>query len=102
MGSSREDLIGFPGDARRAAGYQLDQVQRGNEPQDWKPMVSIGSGVREIRIREASGAYRVIYLATRADAVYVLHSFQKKTQKTSLHDLELTKSRFRAVPKSRG
>jgi phage-related protein len=63
---------------RREAGYQLFQVQIDEEPSDWKPMTSIGPGVREIRIRQASGAYRVIYLATIGDAVHMLHAFQKK------------------------
>lgn len=98
MGDSKEDLIAFPADARREAGYQLEKVQRGEVPQDWKPMGSVGSGVREIRIREASGAYRVIYLATRPEGIYVLHCFQKKTQKTSRGDLNLAQSRFKAIP----
>lgn len=98
MGSSKDDLIDFPADARREAGYQLESVQRGDEPQDWKPMTSVGPGVREIRIREASGAFRVIYLATRSEAIYVLHCFQKKSQKTSRQDLDLAKARFKAVP----
>ena len=98
MGSSKEDLIAFPADARRDAGYQLESVQRGNDPQDWKPMSSVGAGVREIRIRESSGAFRVIYLATRPEGIYVLHCFQKKTQQTSQRDLTLAKARLKAVP----
>lgn len=98
MGSSREDLIAFPANARRDAGYQLDSVQRGDDPQDWKPISSIGAGVREIRIRESSGAFRVIYLATRPEGIYVLHCFQKKTQQTSQRDLALAKARFKALP----
>jgi phage-related protein len=65
---------------------------------DWKPMSSVGPGVREIRIREPSGAFRVMYLATRPEAVYVLHCFQKKSQQTSLQDLALAKARLKAVP----
>ena len=65
-GSSRSDVEAFPADARREAGYQLFQVQIGEAPSDWKPMTSIGPGVREIRIRQASGAYRVIYLPPSA------------------------------------
>ena len=81
--------------ARREAGYQIDRVQNGHEPDDWKPIPSIGSGVQEIRIRDAAGAFRVIYVAKFADAVYVLHCFQKKTQKTSKTDLDLAESRYR-------
>ena len=98
MGSSKEDLIAFPVDARREAGYQLERVQHGDEPQNWKPMASIGPGVREIRIREDSGAFRVIYLATRPEGIYVLHCFQKKSQQTSKQDLALSKARLKAVP----
>lgn len=99
MGSSLGDLRAFPADARREAGYQLDQVQRGEEPQDWKPMRAVGQGVREIRIQEESGAFRVIYLATRPEGVYVLHCFRKKTQKTSQRDLQLAVLRFGAIPR---
>jgi phage-related protein len=96
-GSSRSDVEAFPADARREAGYQLFQVQIGEEPSDWKPMTSIGPGVREIRIRQASGAYRVIYLATIGDAVHVLHAFQKKTQATAKRDIDLAKARLRQI-----
>jgi phage-related protein/predicted XRE-type DNA-binding protein len=77
-GSSYADLCAFPKEARHDAGYQLERVQGGEEPADWKPMPSIGQGVREICIHEQSGEFRVIYLATRPEAVYVLHGFQKK------------------------
>jgi phage-related protein len=87
----------FPLSARRDAGYQLDQVQRGGDPDDWKPMNTIGQGVREIRIRDANGAFRIIYLAKFADAIYVLHCFQKKTQKTSQADLDLAAKRYREL-----
>jgi phage-related protein len=87
----------FPLLARRDAGHQLDQVQRGREPDDWKPMNTVGQGVREIRIRDTSGAFRIIYLAKLADAVYVLHCFQKKTQRTSKADLDLAAKRYREL-----
>jgi phage-related protein len=88
-GSSLEDLRTFPLSARREAGHQLDQVQRGREPDDWKPMNRVGQGVQEIRIGDATGVYRVLYVAKFAEAVYVLHCFQKKTQKTRKADLDL-------------
>ena len=97
MGSSREDLRAFPTEARRAMGYQLEHVQEGVDPDDWKPMSMVGPGVREIRIRESSGAYRCIYLTTRPEGIYVLHCFQKKTQKTSRPDLALAARRFKAI-----
>jgi phage-related protein len=100
MGTSYDDLKAFPDEARRDAGFNLDFVQRGLDPEDWKPMKTVGVGVNEIRVRDATGAYRVIYLATRPEAVYVLHCFQKKTEKTSQHDIGLAKRRFKAIPKS--
>jgi phage-related protein len=84
----------FPSDARQDAGRQIDRVQRGMQPDDFKPMPSIGKGVEEIRVWDESGTFRVIYTARLADAVYVLHAFQKKTQTTSRSDIELAKSRF--------
>jgi len=98
MGGSRGDLKVFPADARRQAGYQLDKVQRGAEPEDRKPLTTVGQGVQELRIREASGAFRVVYIATLPEGVYVLHCFQKKTEKTSRKDIRLAKLRFKALP----
>jgi phage-related protein len=94
-GGALDDLLRFPAAARREAGYQLFQVQEGLDPDDWKPMNSIGQGVREIRIREVDGAFRVVYVAKFADAVYVLHCFQKKSQKTSSEDIALATRRYR-------
>ena len=79
----------------REAGYQLDKVQCGNEPADWKPMPSIGEGVQEIRVQDEAGAFRVIYVAKLADAIYVLHCFQKKTRQTSEKDIKLARKRFK-------
>jgi phage-related protein len=90
MGSSHNDLRAFPDEARREAGFNLDFVQRGFDPENWKPMKTVGAGVNEIRIRDATGA----------EAVYVLHCFQKKTEKTSQHDIDLAKTRLKAIPKS--
>jgi len=97
MGSSKEDLRAFPGEARREVGYQLEHVQESVDPGYWKPMSIVGSGVREIRVRESSGAFRCIYLATRPEGIYVLHCFQKKTQKTSQRDLDLAQRRFKSI-----
>jgi phage-related protein len=94
LGDSLRSLREFPDDAKRDAGYQLDRVQHGLQPDDFKPMPTIGKGVEEIRVRDDTGAYRVIYTARLADAVYVLHAFQKKTQATSKRDIELAKQRF--------
>lgn len=94
LGDSLRSLREFPDDAKHDAGYQLDRVQHGLQPDDFKPMPTIGKGVEEIRVRDDSGAYRIIYTARLADAVYVLHAFQKKTQATSKRDIELAKQRF--------
>ena len=94
LGDSLRSLREFPDDAKRDAGYQLDRVQHGLQPDDFKPMPTIGKGVEEIRVRDDSGAYRIIYTARLADAVYVLHAFQKKTQATSKRDIELARQRF--------
>lgn len=96
-GSSLSDLRAFPDGVRRMAGFQLDRVQHGGEPDDWKPMPSIGAGVREIRVRGADGAFRVVYVAKLGDAIHVLHCFQKKSQKTSKEDIELTKRRYKQL-----
>ncbi len=80
----------------------LDEVQYGREPYDWKPMNTVGRGVNEIRIRDETGAFRVIYVAKFADAVYVLHCFQKKTEKTSKSDLELAAKRYGELLKELG
>ena len=101
VGDSREQIRGFPDEPRREAGYQLDRVQAGKEPADWKPMPSVGIGVNEIRVREDSGAFRVIYVVKFAEAVYVLHAFQKKARKTSKRDIELARRRFRELVQER-
>ena len=100
LGSSRRDLRAFPVLARRLAGFQLRRVQQGLEPGDWKPMPTVGPGVREIRIH-VGGARRVFYVAARAEAIYVLHAFEKKTRKTAARDLEIGRDRFRALGKLR-
>ena len=96
LGDSRDRLRDFPLDARTRAGFELREVQKGCNPTDWKPMTTIGPGVREIRVRVSSGAFRVIYVAVVDDAVLVLHAFQKKAQQTPQRDIELAVRRLRA------
>ncbi len=96
VGSALEDLRAFPRAPRREAGYQLDRVQFGLEPSDWKPIPTVGRGVREIRIHD-EGQYRVIYVAKIDDAVHVLHAFQKKTQKTRKKDIEIARRRLKEI-----
>jgi len=102
LGDTKRVIAAFPKDARREAGYQLDFVQGGDEPADWKPFPAIGPGVKEIRIRERSGAFRVIYQASLADVVLVLNAFQKKTQKTPLHEIEKARDRLNEYLRVRG
>lgn len=94
VGSSRDDLRAFPEDARETAGHQLFKVQQGKEPDDWKPMPTVGAGVNEIRVRDESRGYRVLYLAKFEEAVYVLHVFEKRSQKTPKADIHLAKGRY--------
>ena len=100
IGNSLDALRSFPLEARQDTGYQLDKVQRGLEPDNWKPMNTIGSGVKEIRVTDEQGQFRVIYVAKLADAIYVLHCFKKKTQKTSLADIDLARSRYKELVRS--
>jgi phage-related protein len=95
-GCSLDLIRGFPKEAKRDAGYQMHRVQHGLEPTDWKPMPSIGSGVREIRIMH-EGQYRVIYVTKFKDAIYVLHAFQKKTRKTRKQDIDAAKQVLRQL-----
>ena len=79
------------------AGYELRKLQRGELPDDWLPFPEVGLGVNEIRIDSQDGWFRVMYVAKFDEAVYVLHSFQKKTRKTSRNDIAIAKTRYRAV-----
>ena len=97
VGRSLNDLKQFPEDAKHEAGFQLDKVQRGLEPSDWKPIKTVGAGVTEIRIKGDQGIYRVIYVAKYVDTVFVLHAFKKKSQKTAQKDLDIAKQRLKTV-----
>jgi phage-related protein len=101
VGSAYGDLLAFPQEPRREAGFQLGKVQAGLDPTDWKPFGDAGASAREIRIKDASGVYRVIYVAKFEEAIYVLHCFQKKTQATSKHDKTIAETRYRAVANAR-
>lgn len=100
-GTSLDDLRDFPINARREAGFQLDKVQQGLSPSDWKPMSSVGQGVQEIRIKDHTGAYRVIYIATLPDAIYVLTAFVKKQQKTPSKEIERAKKYYKELKNDR-
>ena len=100
LGNSLDQVKTFSYEAKRSAGHQLGLVQSGLDPEDWKPMETVGSGVKEIRIRFEK-SYRVLYVAKFSEAVYVLHAFVKKTQKTSKKDIDLGADRYKALIKSR-
>jgi phage-related protein len=101
VGSSYTDLLAFPKHPRREAGFQLGRVQAGLDPTDWKPFDEVGAGTREVRISDAKGIFRVMYVAKFEEAVYVLHCFQKKTQATSKQDKDVAAARYRAVVNTR-
>lgn len=93
LGDTRKVMQGLPTAVKHAVGIQLMMVQNGLDPMDWKPLKAVGPGVREIRVR-VGGAYRVIYATQYEDAVYVLHVFEKKSQKTLKPDIDLAKRRL--------
>ncbi|MDZ4811402.1 MAG: type II toxin-antitoxin system RelE/ParE family toxin [Pseudomonadota bacterium] len=98
IGTSLTDLCRFPVSARTEAGTDLRLVQQGVDPRDWKPMPDIGAGVREVRVRTRDGAFRVFYVVESATDVYVLHAFQKKTQRTSAQDISKGSVRYKLIP----
>ena len=100
LGDSLEQVKAFSDEAKRSAGHQLELVQTGLDPLDWKPMETVGAGVKEIRIRFEK-SYRVFYVAKFSEAVYVLHAFVKKTQKTSKKDIDLAIERYKALTRLR-
>ena len=95
--SSLDDLRAFPEVPKQDMGRQIERVQRGLDPLDWKPMAQVGSGVREIRIRDKDNIYRGIYVTNIGDAVYVLHVFRKKSRKTPVQDIKKARSRLKAL-----
>lgn len=97
LGDALAQLRDFPEGARKEAGVQLHKIQLGLEPSDWKPMTSVGSGVKEIRIRDETGAFRVLYVTKVEEAIFVLHAFQKKTQQTAKRDLDLATVRLKEI-----
>jgi phage-related protein len=99
LANSLDALRRFPEPVRKRAGQELLRVQMSREPRDWKPIATIGPGVREIRVRDEQGIFRVIYVAKFAEAIFVLHCFQKKTQKTIRTDLDLAIRRYRELAK---
>lgn len=96
-GTSEKDIKSFPDTAKQRTAYQLESLQEGEEPSDWKPMKSVGPGVNEIRVKCKDGAFRVFYVVNRPEAIYVLHAFRKTTEKTEKRDIDLAKARFKSL-----
>jgi phage-related protein len=101
LGSSYDDILRFPDDPRREAGFQLGKIQAGLAPDNWKSFDDVGPGTREVRIRDSSGIFRVMYVAKFEEAIYVLHCFQKKTEATSKQDKDIAEVRYRTVVQKR-
>lgn len=97
LGDTLSKIRSFPEAAKREIGFQIDRLQRGLNPNDWKPMSTVGPGVREIRVRTTAGIYRTIYISQLKDGIYILHAFQKKTQKTAKLDLEIARIRLKKL-----
>ena len=100
MGVSLERIREFSEEGRYHTGRELRRVQLGEMPTDWKPMIAIGPGVAEIRIH-AENEYRIIYIAKFEEAIYVLHSFSKKSQQTPKRDIDLAVKRYRELQNER-
>ena len=101
VGRTLDRIKNFPDKAKRESGFQLDKVQQGENPTDWKPMNSVAIGVQEIRIKDDDGIYRIIYIAKFEEAVYALHAFKKKTQKTSKTDIDTAKKAYKIIIEER-
>src|SRR6266481_2436087 len=101
LGDSLKRLRAFSKDARHDAGQQIYKVQQGQQPDDFKPMPTVGKGVEELRVWDETGTYRVIYTARLVDAVYVLHAFQKKSQATSKPDIAIAQRRYAQLMSTR-
>ena len=101
MGTAYQDILKFPVETRKEAGFQLGKVQAGLDPDNWKPFDEVGSGTKEIRIRETTGIYRVMYVAKFEEAIYVLHCFQMKTEAATRNDKDVAEARYRAIARER-
>jgi phage-related protein len=100
LGTSHSSIKAFPQEARKEAGDQLFMVQAGKMPEDWKTMPEIGAGAFEIRIHKPD-EYRVVYVAKFSEAIYVLHSFNKKSKKTLHRDIEKARKEYAKMIKER-
>lgn len=100
-GTSLDDIKKFPTEVKKDVGFELHKIQNGHNPTHFKAVNRWGAGVIEIKIKDDDGEYRVVYVAKFAEAVYVLHAFQKKTQQTSPKDVSTIVERYKAVVEER-
>ncbi len=96
LGDSLKVVRGFSAEERQVIGGELRRVQAGLDPLDWKPMSTIGLGVREIRVHGVR-SLRVIYVARFANTINVLHAFEKTSRKTEQRDIDLANARYRVL-----
>jgi phage-related protein len=100
LGDTKDTVSAFPKAVREDLGHQLWLVQEGDEPDDWKPMPTVGAGATELRLHHEN-EYRVLYVAKFSEGVYVLHAFVKKTQRTGRKDLHLAERRYNDLVNAR-
>ena len=93
VGGSLDEVREFPAPVKREVGRELMRVQSGLMPTDAKPMPTVGAGVHEVRVRTGR-EHRVFFVAKFSEAVYVLHAFEKKSQRTARADLDLGRARY--------
>lgn len=96
---AREVLSAFPDDIKLELGKAIFDLQKGAKltmPLS-RPMSSVGVGVEELRVKDISGVYRIFYFARLSDAIWIIHAFQKKTQKTPHHEIDIAKKRLKEV-----
>lgn len=101
LGDTLKEVRRYPDIIKKELGYNIEKLQHGGEPVDWKPMPSVGLGAKEIRVHSVN-EYRVIYVAKFKESIYILHSFIKKTQKTEQKDINKAKVRYKEMLKLRG
>lgn len=100
MGTTHEDMGAQRKVIQQRLGYQLERVQRGLKPHDYKPMPTVGTGAYEIRVKDEAGVARLMYVAKFGGKVHVLHVFTKKTQKTPKTDIDLAAKRYKEAKRN--
>lgn len=99
VGNSQEEMQDLPKVIRKAIGFQIHLLQEGLEPDDFKPLPTVGRGVYEIRVRNARGQNtgRCFYVVKFDEAIFILHAFEKKQQKTPKMNLEKGQERYKEL-----